>query len=98
MAIGDHIRTYRIQAGCSQASLAEKVGVSQNTISSWETGRTEPSRSDTRKIAQALSVDISLLELGDEAAEIAAALGGLRRACETDRQQNREKPEKHAGL
>ena len=70
MAIGDHIRTYRIQAGCSQASLAEKVGVSQNTISSWETGRTEPSRSDTRKIAQALSVDISLLELGDEAAAL----------------------------
>jgi len=68
MAIGDQIRKYRTQACCSQAWLAEQLGVSQNTISSWETGRTEPSRADTRKVAQALAVDISLLELGSDAA------------------------------
>jgi NAD+ synthase (glutamine-hydrolysing) len=68
MAIGEHIRRFREKAGRSQAWLADKVGVGQTTISSWESGRTEPSRSDTRKVAQALSVDISLLELGDESA------------------------------
>lgn len=68
MAIGDQIRRYRTQAGYSQAWLAEQLGVSQNTISSWETGRTEPSRSDSRRVAQVLSVDVSALELGDEAA------------------------------
>ncbi len=68
MAIGDQIRRYRTQAGYSQAWLAEQLGVSQNTISSWETGRTEPSRSDSRRVAQVLSVDVSALELGDETA------------------------------
>ena len=66
MPIGQHIRRFREQAGRSQTWLADKVGVGQTTISSWESGRTEPSRSDTRKVAQALSVDIALLELGDE--------------------------------
>src|SRR5262245_58895848 len=65
MPVGDQIRRCREQAGRSQTWLAEKVGVGQTTISSWESGRTEPSRSDTRKVAQALSVDIALLELGD---------------------------------
>jgi len=69
MPIGDQIRRFREKAGRSQAWLGEKVGVGQTTISSWESGRTEPTRSDTRKVAQALSVDISLLELGDEPAE-----------------------------
>ncbi|MEZ5957122.1 MAG: NAD(+) synthase [Hyphomonadaceae bacterium] len=68
MAIGDQIRKYRTQAGWSQAWLAEQLGVSQNTISSWETGRTEPSRQDSRRVAQALSVEVSALELVDEAA------------------------------
>jgi len=66
MPIGHQIRRFREQAGRSQAWLAEKVGVGQTTVSSWESGRTEPSRSDTRRVAQALSVDISRLELGDE--------------------------------
>ena len=68
MPIGAHIRRLREKAGRSQTWLGEKVGVGQTTISSWESGRTEPSRSDTRKVAQALSVDISLLELGDKSA------------------------------
>jgi NAD+ synthase (glutamine-hydrolysing) len=73
MAIGENIRRCREKAGRSQAWLAEQVGVGQTTISSWESGRTEPSRSDTRKVAQALSVDISRLELGDEVGSSAQA-------------------------
>ncbi len=66
MPIGQHIRRFREKAGRSQAWLGEKIGVGQTTISSWESGRTEPTRSDTRKVAQALSIDIALLELADE--------------------------------
>ena len=69
MSIGDHIRHCRVKAGRSQTWLAEAIGVKQNTISSWEKGRTEPSRADTRKIASALSIDISSLELGEGAAD-----------------------------
>ena len=69
MNIGDHIRHCRVKAGRSQTWLAEAIGVKQNTVSSWENGRTEPSRADTRKIATALSVEVSSLELGDMTAE-----------------------------
>lgn len=69
MSVGERIRHYRAQKKRSQAWLAEKVGVKQHTISGWETGRTEPSRKDVGRISQALGVDISLLELGDDAPE-----------------------------
>lgn len=63
MGIGERIRQYREAAGRSQASLAEQLGVRQHTISGWETGRTEPSRKQAQRIARALGVDISTLEL-----------------------------------
>lgn len=69
MSVGERIRYYRKQKGVSQTRLGERVGVAQNTISSWEGGRTEPSRDDVGRVSQALGVDISLLELGDDAPE-----------------------------
>jgi NAD+ synthase (glutamine-hydrolysing) len=78
MSIGPYIRSSRVNARRSQAWLAEAIGVKQNTISSWEKGRTEPSRADTRKIAAALSVDISSLELGVDDADPRAAPGANR--------------------
>jgi transcriptional regulator with XRE-family HTH domain len=36
------MRDARIRAGLSQAELGDKLGVSQMTISNWETGRTSP--------------------------------------------------------
>jgi transcriptional regulator with XRE-family HTH domain len=39
---GQEIKAQRKAAGLSQAALAEKVGVTQAAISSWETGRVVP--------------------------------------------------------
>lgn len=36
------LKDARIRAGLSQAELAEKLGVTQGTISNWEIGRTHP--------------------------------------------------------
>lgn len=36
------IRLARIKAGLKQQDLAEKLGVSQSTITAWETGKTRP--------------------------------------------------------
>ncbi|MHC4788263.1 MAG: helix-turn-helix domain-containing protein [Planctomycetota bacterium] len=40
----DEIRAIREGAGMSQREVAEKLGVSANTVSNWETGRTVPRR------------------------------------------------------
>ena len=52
------LKLMRIRKGMGQADLAKIVGVSQNTISTYETGVRFPSRSNLEKLAQALDCDI----------------------------------------
>lgn len=40
--IGKRIKAMRIERGMEQAELAEKLHISNKTVSSWECGRTEP--------------------------------------------------------
>ena len=42
MTLGNNIKAYRIANGMLQEQLAKAIGVSKQTISSWETDRTEP--------------------------------------------------------
>ena len=64
--IGDNIRKVRIKRGLTQAQLADRVSVSEKTVSSWEVNRTEPSMGYIEKIASALTCQKSEL-LGDSA-------------------------------
>lgn len=63
MAIADRIAAARRQKGWSQQRLAQALGAAQTTVSSWERGRTEPSRDDARRVAQALEIPLARLEL-----------------------------------
>ena len=40
--LSDQIRKYRKEKGLSQDELAEKLGVSRQSISLWENGQTQP--------------------------------------------------------
>ena len=42
MTLGDNIKSYRSANGMLQDQLAKALGVSKQTVSSWETNRTEP--------------------------------------------------------
>ena len=42
MELGAHIKEHRKEKGLSQDDLAERIYVSHQTISNWETGRTYP--------------------------------------------------------
>lgn len=55
------LKVFRTQAGLTQAQLAEKVGLSLNTILNFEKGRREPRSSDLQKIAAALGCGVSEL-------------------------------------
>lgn len=51
--IGQNIRYLRKRAGISQKQIAEKIGVTQGSVSQWENEATEP---DTRTIGQLAKV------------------------------------------
>lgn len=40
--LSDNIKNYRKKNNMSQDELAEKLGVSRQSISLWETGQTQP--------------------------------------------------------
>ncbi len=52
LELKNNLKECRVQAGLSQAQLAELVGVSRNTISSIETGQFNP----TAKLALVLCI------------------------------------------
>ena len=61
MSFAWNLKTIRTQAELTQGELAEKVGASQKTISSWETGRTEPTMGDVLKLCDALGCTMDKL-------------------------------------
>lgn len=83
MSIGDNIKKWRELRNLKQSELAELVGVSDKTVSSWEINRTEPKMGMVEKISSALNckktdiigIDESEAEdhyyLNDETREIA---------------------------
>lgn len=68
--LGDRLRKARRSAGLSSADLAERIGVSRNTVSNYENGRVKPRRAALRRWAEVtgLSLDELLGEYGQDAA------------------------------
>lgn len=62
---GAGIRSLRERLHLTQAQLAERLAVSDKTISKWETGRGLPDISLLEPLAQALSVSVAELLAGD---------------------------------
>lgn len=61
MSFAWNLKTMRSQSGLTQGELAAKIGVSQKTLSSWETGRTDPSIEETIKLCNALDCTMEAL-------------------------------------
>ncbi len=53
-----HLKAHRVQAGLTQAALAEAVGVSRKTINTVENGVFVPSTLLALKIARVLGVPV----------------------------------------
>lgn len=74
--IGNAIRAARRAANLSQEELGEAVGVHRPTVSSWETGKHEPTAANLGDIARALGMTVAALEA--LAQEIAGTKQGAR--------------------
>lgn len=59
----DQIREAREQAGMTQETLAERLGVSRQAVSKWEMGNAEPSLENLSALAEILGVEFTDREL-----------------------------------
>ena len=64
--IGDFIATKRRERNFTQAQLAEMIGVSNKTISKWETGKSMPDYSVVELLCKVLNISVSELLAGKE--------------------------------
>ena len=68
--VGDKIKKARIDRRYTQASLANKAGVSRSQLAQWETDKRRPLSDNLQKLATALDLSIDdLLHYGDNRTE-----------------------------
>lgn len=59
--VAERIKELMKENGLNQVRLAEKVGIKQNTISSWLNGKKEPSITSLWLLADYFDVDVDYL-------------------------------------
>jgi len=58
ITLGERIKKKRMDMGLFQRDVARIIGVSTDTVTNWEKGRTKPCRGNLRKIQEFLSTKI----------------------------------------
>ena len=61
MSLGNSLSAARKKAGLSQEAVAEKLGVSRQTVSKWETDETLPDIRQSKKMAQIYRITLDEL-------------------------------------
>lgn len=75
MNLGNSLFHARKKSGLSQEEVAEKIGVSRQTISKWETGETVPDIYQSKKMARLYNISLDdLIEFDIELNEIQEAI------------------------
>lgn len=79
----DRLKKSRILADLDQTQIANALGIARNTVSNWETGRSEPSASAFVRWARVTGVSLEWLAEGiaettTAPAEARAVEGGVR--------------------
>lgn len=93
-AIGSYIARKRREENLTQEQLAERLGVSNKTVSKWENGKCMPDYGIIQKLCDALHVTLPELMDGEDAAQDSVRvyddeqiLDLLRRTQELERQK-----------
>lgn len=64
--ISKNIKKLRQEKGLTQQALAEKIHITRQALSGWETGRTQPDLSMLEALSAALEVDIEQILYGEK--------------------------------
>ena len=51
----------RVNTGMNQAEFAEELGIDRSTVANWETGKTEPSATQLRRISELSGIPIDFI-------------------------------------
>lgn len=62
--LSERIRSKRIEMNMTQEYVAEKIGVSRQAISKWESGKSSPSTSNLISIANLFNISVDDLIIG----------------------------------
>ncbi len=65
MELGTQIKKYRTEAGFSQEEFADKVYVSRQTVSNWETGKSYPDINSLVLMSETFGISVDTLLKGD---------------------------------
>ena len=68
--VGRNLKQLRQRAALTQDSLAERLHVTRQAVSSWETGKTQPDIETLTALAEALNADVRELIYGPEQAAL----------------------------
>jgi transcriptional regulator with XRE-family HTH domain len=86
MTSGQLIRSARLQAGLTQAELAERLELPASSIGRWENDTVEPGYSTLRRVVQACGFDIPpVLELYEPDQKLEALIEEARRLTPQER-------------
>lgn len=66
MIVGEQLRNARQQRQFSQEQIAEKLGVSRQTVSNWETSRSYPDIERVMRLAEIYHLSLDELLRGDQ--------------------------------
>lgn len=77
--ISEKLRSYRLEFGLSQEQLAEKIGVSRQTISNWENDRRVPDIYSLVSLSDLYGISLDELIKGD--VKVMAMLSGKTKAA-----------------
>lgn len=61
MNLGNNLKEARKKSGLSQETVAEKLGVSRQTISKWETNETLPDIYQSKKLSKLYNLSLDEL-------------------------------------
>lgn len=77
MSLGSNLSRFRKRSGFSQEMIAEKLGVSRQTVSKWELDTILPNIEQVKKLASLYEVDLATLVDDDDEImnEIKAVMG-----------------------
>lgn len=60
-AFGNHLRQLRIKKGYTQEQVAKALGINRTTYTKYETGVTQPSLEQLKKLSELFEVDYNTL-------------------------------------